>query len=127
MNENLTIVNESKSKPPRLPFLAMKEKVLGKKYELDLVFVSPKESKRLNKIYRKKNNPTDILSFPLSKNEGEIIIDIKTSNTVASDFNRTPSNFIAFLFIHGLFHLKGMSHGSRMEAAERLVRTYFKV
>ena len=36
-------------------------------------------------------------------------------------------NFIAFLFIHGLFHLKGLTHGSRMERAEKTVRAHFHI
>ena len=110
-----------------LPFLPIKNKVLGPKYQLSLNFVSPAESKKLNSKYRGKNNPTDILSFPLSKTEGEIYLDLKTSATEAVKFDRSFENFLLFLFIHGLLHLKGFEHGSRMEAQEIKFRKKFGI
>lgn len=126
-SENFTLTNQTKGKLPSLPFQQMKEKILGKSYVLSLVFINPAESKKLNKNYRNKNNPTDILSFPISKTEGEIYIDIQTSKNQAPDFNRKFDNFLAFLFIHGLIHLKGFEHGSRMEEQEAKFRKIFGV
>lgn len=105
----------------------MKNAVLGKTYELDVAFVSEKEIRRLNRIYRDKNKSTDILSFPLSKEEGEIIFCMKEVEAKAPLFARTVSNFLKFLFIHGLLHLKGMAHGSRMEREEIKFRKKFGI
>lgn len=124
---NVTITNQTKGKLPRLPFARMKDAVLGERYELSLVFVNSKTSKRLNRIYRDKNKPTNVLSFPISKTEGEIFIDPKQSRADAPRFERPSGNFIAFLFIHALFHLKGFTHGSRMESKERIMRKKFGV
>lgn len=110
-----------------LPFEKMKDFVLGKKYTLSLVFTNAKEIKKLNKIYRNKDKTTDILSFPLSKTEGEILMDLKTAASEAKKFKRNLRNFTAFLFIHGLFHLKGMEHGSKMESKEIRCRKTFGV
>ena len=96
----------------------MKDAVLGKKYVLSVAFVSPAEMKNLNGKLRGKPLPTDILSFPLSQNSGEILLCAKEVRKQALLFGRTPENFLLFLFIHGLLHLKGYAHGSRMEHEE---------
>lgn len=127
MSTTLTIKNTTKSKLPRLPFQLMKDAVLGADYELSLVFVGPRKSQALNKEYRGKDKPTDILSFPIAHNEGEIFIDLATTAKKAPEFDRTLTNFIAFLFIHGLVHLKGFDHGSKMEHEEKKFRKMFSI
>jgi len=108
----------------------IKEAILGKRYELSLVFIGSKFSKKLNRIYRKKNQSTNILSFPLSNpptgGSGEIFIDLEQSKKEFKKFDLTFPNFITFLFIHGLLHLKGMEHGSTMEQVERKFYQKFK-
>ncbi len=128
-NDTCTVVNNTKGKLPRLPFVLLdaKNAVLGKKYNLSVAIVTPKEIANLNKIYRNINKPTDILSFPLEKNEGEIYLCLSETKKMAKDFLRTYENFIAFLFIHGLCHLKGMDHGSTMEKEEIKFRKKFNI
>ena len=105
----------------------MKDAVLGKNYELSLVFIGDKLSRRLNRERREKDKPTNILSFSLDKTAGEIFINLRLSRKQAQDFEREYENFIAFLFIHGLFHLKGFDHGSRMESKEKEIRKLFGI
>ena len=92
----VSIVNKTKGKLPRLPFKQMKDAVLGKKYNLSLVFVSKKTSQKLNKKHRGKNSPTDILSFSLEKTEGEIVINPDSAKTkaVAPLPTITPTNTV---------------------------------
>ena len=45
----------------------------------------------------------------------------------AKKFERTYENFLAFLFIHALVHLKGMDHGSTMESMEARYRKKFGI
>lgn len=100
---------------------------MGRHYELSLVFIDNKLSKQLNKTYRQKNKPTNILSFPLLKTSGEIFINLELAKKEALVFDQTFQNFVGFLFIHGLCHLKGMRHGSTMEKAESKLRQTFKI
>jgi len=125
--DSFTITNNTKGRPyiQGLPFTEIKNKILGTKYVLSLVFVEDKESKRLNHTYRGKNKPTNVLSFPLSKNLGEVIINTDSVQREHREFKRTKKNFIAFLYIHALFHLKGFDHGSRMETEEKKIRIHF--
>src|SRR5204863_1603989 len=91
---NFTITRLAKNTPKinGMYFSRIKEKVLGKKYELSLVFISLAESKKLNRSYRKKNKPTNVLSFGLTKNVGEIFLSPLAKKDTAG------------LFIHGLCH-----------------------
>ena len=124
---SLAITNTTKGKLPRLPFAKMTAAVLGKEYECSLVIVGSKKSRELNRAYRGKDNPTNILSFPLDENEGEIFLDLKKARSEAPDFERSYTNFIGFLYIHALLHLKGLDHGTKMEAQEKKFRTLFKI
>jgi probable rRNA maturation factor len=124
---HFSIINENKEKLPKIPFEEIKEASLGNNYSLSLIFTSPEKMKKLNTIYRNKETPTDILSFPLSKNEGEIYISLSESKKEAKKFDREYENFIAFLFIHGCVHLIGHDHGSTMENIEVKIREKFKI
>ncbi|MBX4210980.1 rRNA maturation RNase YbeY [Candidatus Parcubacteria bacterium] len=121
------ILNKTKAKLPRLPFSAIKDKILGPKYELSLVFVGNSTSRKLNFSYRRKNEPTDVLSFSLTPNEGEIFINPHVARTKAKLFDVTPDRYIGHLFIHGCFHLIGMTHGSKMDSAEKKIRKLFNM
>lgn len=114
---NLTILRKN-GIIPDLPFLPLKEKILGKKYTLTVVFCTPKESQERNKMYRDKDYPTNILSFPLSDSEGEIYISLATVRRDTKKFDMSYKKFLHLLIIHGLLHLKGMDHGSTMEELE---------
>ena len=117
-DDSFSIHKTIKSKLPRLPFLRMKNEILGKGYELSLVFIGDKRAQTLNRIYRKKDYIPDILSFPYDKKEGEIFINPRQAARRAKDFDMNERKFIAFLFIHGLLHLKGLPHGSTMDKKE---------
>ncbi|MFA5651843.1 MAG: rRNA maturation RNase YbeY [Candidatus Paceibacterota bacterium] len=127
MEDKFSIINETKGRLPSLPFVQIKNKILGEKYELDLIFVSEKKIHALNKTYRKIDKATDILSFPISKNSGEIFICEKIAKKKAKDFEREYLNFIAFLFIHGCVHLLRFDHGNKMEKIEIKYRKIFNI
>ena len=84
---------------------------MGKKYELSIVFCGNMFSQRLNRAYRGKNTPTNVLSFPLSENSGEIFINL----SFLKGFS------VRQLFIHGCLHLEGMTHGAKMEKLEHQI------
>lgn len=124
---NFTLVNETDSIIPAVDFVNIKKSILGTKYCLNLIFTTSAKIKKLNTIYRDKQCATDILSFPISENEGEIYISEKESRIEAKKFDREYENFIAFLFIHGCTHLKGHDHGAIMESIEIKLRNKFGI
>ena len=129
--QNFSITNTTKSTLPRVPFSKMKDKAMGKKYSLSLVFIGEDRSKFLNKTYREKDKSTNVLSFSLDKTKnkgsGEIFITPAVVRKQTKKFKRKFDNLVAFLFIHGLMHLKGYSHGSTMERAEGKLREKFGI
>ena len=114
-----------KGKPPRLPFARIANYILGEKYSLGLVLCGSTLSRRLNETYRGKAKPANVLSFPLSDTEGEIFIDIRRARQEARHFDRNENDFIIFLFINGLLHLKGLAHSSKMEKLEKKIEKKF--
>ena len=88
----------------------LKNDILSKEYSLSIAYVSEKKSREINKTYRNKDKSTNILSFALRKNEGEIIL-------CPAVIKKGPFS-LGFLVIHGMLHLKGMKHSSTMERLE---------
>ena len=119
MQENFSLTNKTKGRLPSLPFVLFKNKILGEKYDLSIVFVGKTKIHSLNKSYRGINKPTDILSFSLSKNAGEIFICEEAAKKKAKEFEMTYKDFLPFLLIHGLVHLLGYDHGNTMETIEK--------
>lgn len=118
MDDTFTITNGTRTNTPRVPFSNIKEALLGKRYTLSLVFVGETKMRSLNNQYRKKNEPTDILSFPYEKTSGEIILNQNMIQKKSKLFDMTAKHYTAYVFIHGLLHLKGHAHGRTMEKLE---------
>jgi probable rRNA maturation factor len=124
-DQTTSVTRMTKGKLPRLPFSRIKEVILGKHYELSIVFATPAVSQKLNREFRGKDHPTNILSFPLSKTSGELVISLSTVRRDAPKFEKTYPKFLCFLLIHGMLHLKGFEHGSTMERQEeRFSKTF---
>ncbi|MGB0925228.1 MAG: rRNA maturation RNase YbeY, partial [Minisyncoccia bacterium] len=97
----------------------IKNAILGKDYDLSVLFPTLDLATELHIQWKKKPGPVNILSFPLEENEGEIILTLAQARKEARNFDRTYMNHLIFLFIHGCLHLKGMTHGAKMEKEER--------
>lgn len=119
---------------PRLDFGAMAIAILGPHYSCSLVVVDDTESQRLNNVYRKKSYIPNVLSFPLARDTGEIFLNLKEARRQMHDPNGIPREeglsfpqWTTRLVIHGMLHLKGLPHGSRMDKAERRFLKIFSV
>lgn len=90
---------------------------------LELTLVNDLEIQEINKIYRKKNKPTDVISFAFGEsmdfpNEaflGEIYISIETASKQALERKHSLENELQFLFIHGVLHIFGYDHKTDKE------------
>lgn len=110
---------------PHFPYEKMKRDILGASYQLSLAFVGAKRAQLLNQQYRKKDYVPNVLSFPLSHTIGEIYICPAVAKSEAAKFELSVAGYVAYLFIHGLLHLKGHDHGATMEKLEqRYLRKY---
>lgn len=104
---------------PRLPYREIKEDILGASYVLSLAFVGEQRAREVNRAVRKKDYVPNVLSIPLEKKYGEIIITPVRARKEARHYNLSPRGYIAFLYIHGLLHLAGHDHGAKMERLEQ--------
>ena len=122
MDDRFSLINMTRGKLPSLPFAEMKDDILGKNYSLSIACVNEKKSQEINKEHRGKDKPTNVLSFSLKKNEGEIVlcpsVIKKEIMKKLTGERKTFPEFFGFLVIHGMLHLKGMSHGAIMEKEE---------
>lgn len=86
-------------------------------FELSILLTSDKEIKRLNKLYRKKNNKTNVLAFPMNDNInkspvqlGDIAVSLETIIVEARKFRIARKKYLCKMIIHGLLHLLGYDH-----------------
>ncbi|WP_333784798.1 rRNA maturation RNase YbeY [Thermocrinis sp.] len=84
--------------------------------ELSILITSDEEIKELNKLYRNKDRPTDVLSFPMGeeiggwKLLGDVVISIDTARAQAKELGISLEEEVKRLLIHGIVHLLGYDH-----------------
>jgi probable rRNA maturation factor len=118
VSSNIEIKTTVRSTVPRVPFEKMLQKVLGNTYELSLVICGDALARSINKKYRGKTYAANVLSFPLGNLEGEIFLNVRCAAREGRKYHVSTQKRLALLFVHGLFHLKGLKHGERMETEE---------
>ena len=110
-----------------------KYKFSNKKVTFTLLLSNNKNIKKLNKVFRKKNKSTDILSFPLdkkikvSKNTylGDIIISYNYLNKPRSQDLKSFKEKLIKIFIHGFLHLLGFDHKKNKDYSKMLKEEIF--
>ncbi len=93
------------------------------RFNFDVLICNDEKIKELNKDFRKKNKPTDVLTFALFADNpemrtavggniflGEIIISAETAKKQAEENNKKIDEEICFLISHGILHLFGFTH-----------------
>jgi len=80
-------------------------------------FVGDSEMKKLNKKYRNKDYPTDVLSFDIDEKTdddkfylGDIAVNIEQAERQAGKFGNTLQEEVSALVAHGMLHLQGVHH-----------------
>ena len=107
-----------------------KYQFLNKKISLTLLLSNNRSIKKLNKKFRKRNKPTDVLSF--ESHDKIYIGDIAISYEIVNKRSKQSNFLIEFdkMWIHGYFHLNGYDHNKlkdykRMTKKENFVLNYF--
>ena len=105
--------------------------------ELSVTFVSNERIKEINREYRDKDRPTDVISFALEEmGEGEleivgediprilgdIIISIPKAREQAEEYNHSFMRELGFLAVHGLLHLLGYDHMNEQDEKQMFDR-----
>ncbi|WP_418178975.1 rRNA maturation RNase YbeY [Aliarcobacter lanthieri] len=103
------------------------------KREIELLIVYNPTIQEINKEYRQKDKPTDVLSFPFEGDFehlplGTIIISIDFVKEKATEYNHKDEDELSLLFIHGLLHLLGYDHeidmGEHRQKEEELIKKF---
>jgi probable rRNA maturation factor len=103
--------------------------------ELTICLVSDAEIARLNRKFRRKRGPTDVLSFPAKERKktesdggrflGDIAIAPETARRYALRDGRKLKDELQILILHGVLHLLGYDHETdhgRMDRTEKRLR-----
>ena len=118
----------------RLKILSKKPLFLKKNHEFSVLLTNDKKMKYLNFKFRKKNKPTDVLSFPIKIKEKKRLYvgDIAISYEIIKERSKKTNFFLEFdkMWIHGYLHLIGHDHKKlndfkKMYKKERLILNYF--
>lgn len=101
--------------------------------ELSVSFVTNDAIQEINKTYRNKDVPTDVISFAMEEmGEGEIkiiaadmptllgdiIISVERASEQAESYAHTFEREVCFLAVHGFLHLLGYDHGTEAQEKE---------
>jgi len=97
---------------------------ISRKVTMCVRFSDDEEIRKLNKQWRGKDAPTDVLSFPmqegpdysLDESLGDIILSWPFVVREAERLNLTPQQHAQHLIVHGVLHLIGFVHGEDMDA-----------
>lgn len=93
-------------------------------YKVTLVLTDDDEVRELNRTWRGKDAPTNVLSFPSGKIPpslflGDVVLACETTRKEAREQGVALQDHIAHLVVHGVLHLLGFDH-TENEAAERM-------
>lgn len=93
--------------------------------EVDVLLAGDRTLRRLNREFRGKDKPTDVLSFPSAEelrgaHAGDLAISLETAARQAEEHGHSLRDEVRVLLLHGLLHLSGMDHETdRGEMAAR--------
>ena len=100
--------------------------------EVSICVTSNREMQALNRRFRKKNKPTDVLTFPSASPAagGDIAISLEIAAANASALGHPLATEVKVLILHGMLHLAGYDHeidDGEMQAREAELRLKFKL
>jgi len=95
--------------------------------EIQVVELSLMDSQKLNKMYRKKNKPTNVLSFRYGKNYGEILLCLDVIKKEAKRAGNTYRYQMTWMILHGMLHLAGMHHENSKTLEKRVEKIEEKI
>jgi probable rRNA maturation factor len=111
-------------------FTQRARKAAGLRGQVNVVLTSSRDLRALNRRFRGKDQPTDVLSFPpipivAEKFSGDIVISTEIALRNARFYRHPPAQELKILILHGILHLAGMDHESdrgRMARREESLR-----
>ena len=105
-------------------------------YELSVSLVGPEKMKRLNRQYRHKNRPTDVLAFSALEGRGprvpvqsigDVVVCLAVAKKQAKDYGSSLAQELRRLTVHGVLHLFGYDHEKSPKEAKRMFALQEKI
>ncbi len=99
--------------------------------QVNVVLTSSRDIRALNRRFRGKDKPTDVLSFPpipvvADEFSGDIVISADIASRNARLYRHAPAQELKIMILHGMLHLAGFDHesdrGEMARTEERLRR-----
>jgi probable rRNA maturation factor len=110
-------------------FAARARELAGVSGEVAVLITSSQQIQQLNRRFRRKNKPTDVLSFP-REDGGDIAISAEIAQSNAQRFRHSTAAEIKVLILHGMLHLAGYDHetdNGRMQKREAKLRAQLRL
>ncbi|MFL2100529.1 rRNA maturation RNase YbeY [Desemzia sp. FAM 23991] len=136
-DETNTVEEEHKELVSTILEFAAKKLALPDNTEVSVTFVTNPRIQEINREYRDKDQPTDVISFALEdevddepefflgdfegmipKNIGDIIISIDRTKEQAVEYGHSFQRELGFLALHGFLHLNGYDHMNEEDEKE---------
>ncbi|KAH7284049.1 hypothetical protein KP509_34G037700 [Ceratopteris richardii] len=119
----------------KLAFEGLDNEVSTEMVELSLVICDDSYIQKLNKKWRGKDYPTDVLSFPQGRPPkmsslwllGDVIISLDTARRQAEERGHDLLDEMRILLVHGLLHVLGYDHEQGAEAAEEMEKEELRI
>lgn len=117
-------------------FLVQAQREIGLIGEVNVFFATNDEMQRLNRQFRRKDRPTDVLSFPAQpmgrgpQTAGDIAISVNIARENAAALGHSLTSEFKILILHGMLHLAGYDHeqdNGEMAALEHRLRAKLKL
>jgi len=118
------------TRPTLARFLAQAQAAISLRGQVTVLLTTDETIRDLNRRFRGKNKPTDVLSFPAAalvqhREKGDIAISVDTARRQAAEQGHPLACELKILILHGLLHLAGYDHETdrgRMHRRERKLR-----
>jgi len=113
-------------------FLRVAQRAVGLEGEINVLLADDATLRRLNRTFRGKDKPTDVLSFPAGPTTvffgepggpelaGDLAISLETAERQAEQFGHSLRDEVRVLLLHGTLHLAGFDH--EVDAGEMAAR-----
>src|SRR5882672_1282312 len=110
-------------------FARQAQEMAGVSGEVDILIAGNRRLQELNRRFRRKDKPTDVLSFPRPEG-GDIAISADIALENADRYGHAAAEELKILVLHGMLHLAGYDHEAdhgRMAKAEARLRAQLKL
>jgi probable rRNA maturation factor len=110
-------------------FARRAQEMAGVSGEVDILIAGNRRLQELNRRFRGKNKPTDVLSFPRPEG-GDIAISADIALENADRYGHAATDELKILVLHGMLHLAGYDHetdNGRMAKTEAELRARLKL